>query len=64
MQKVVILALDENLKIPDERLKKAALEYYQLTISKNLPNIIKTFEEQKTDNENDKFQRTRITSLL
>ena len=44
MQKVVILALDEDLKITDERLKKAALEYYQLTISKDLPNIQKTFD--------------------
>ncbi|HWL24810.1 MAG TPA: DnaD domain protein [Ureibacillus sp.] len=47
MQKVVILALDEHLKVSDERLKKAALEYYQLTISKDLPNLTKTFEEQK-----------------
>ncbi|SOC36548.1 DnaD domain protein [Ureibacillus acetophenoni] len=51
MQKVVILALDEHLKITDERLKKAALEYYQLTISKDLPMIDKTFEKQKPVNE-------------
>ncbi len=47
MQKVVILALDENSKISDERLKKAALEYYQLTISKDLPKMLKTFEEEQ-----------------
>ncbi|CAM5201552.1 Replicative DNA helicase loader DnaB OS=Ureibacillus acetophenoni OX=614649 GN=SAMN05877842_102473 PE=4 SV=1 [Ureibacillus acetophenoni] len=51
MQKVVILAIDENLKIQDERLKKAALEYYQLTISKDLPNFSKTFEESKQEKE-------------
>ena len=34
MQKVVIMALDDNMTLSGERLKKAAADYYKLTISK------------------------------
>lgn len=51
MQKVVILALDDAMKLPAERLKKAAADYYKLTISKDAPKLAKivaTSEVQST----------------
>lgn len=44
MQKVVILALDDDLKISQERLRKAASDFYKLTVSKEPPQLGKTFE--------------------
>ncbi len=43
MQKVVILALDDNIQISNDRLKKAAADYYKLTVSKDAPKLEKTF---------------------
>ena len=43
MQKVVILALDDNMQISNDRLKKAAADYYKLTVSKDAPKMEKTF---------------------
>ncbi len=37
MQKVVILALDEELRLSEARLTKACAEYYKLTVSKTAP---------------------------
>lgn len=37
MQKVVILALDDDLNLSDARLKKACAEYYKLTVSRTAP---------------------------
>lgn len=48
MQKVVILALDDNVQISKERLKKAAADYYKLTISKDAPKLQKTFIQSET----------------
>lgn len=45
MQKVVIMALDDSMKLPVERLKKAAADYYKITISKEAPKLAKTFEK-------------------
>lgn len=47
MQKVVILALDDQMKLPIDRLKKAAADYYKLTISKDAPKLTKTFGQQQ-----------------
>lgn len=47
MQKVVILALDDQLKLSHDRLKKAAADYYKLTISKDAPKLKKTFEQKQ-----------------
>ena len=41
MQKVVILALDEELRLTEARLTKACAEYYKLTVSKTAPVIEK-----------------------
>ena len=43
MQKVVLMALDENMALSGDRLKKAAADYYKLTISKEAPKLTKTF---------------------
>ncbi|MEK5216394.1 replication initiation and membrane attachment family protein [Psychrobacillus sp. FSL H8-0487] len=41
MQKVVILALDDDLHLSEARLKKACADYYKLTVSKVAPIIEK-----------------------
>lgn len=48
MQKVVILALDDNMHVSTERLKKACADYYKLTVSKDAPKLQKTFVPEKT----------------
>lgn len=62
MQKVVILALDENMKLPPERLKKGAADYYKISISKEAPKLGKTFKNQ-VEQEQD-VQRTKEQELL
>lgn len=54
MQKVVMIALDEQMKLPEDRLKKASADYYKLTVSKDAPKLSKTFkhEAQQTTSEN------------
>ncbi len=47
MQKVVLMALDDNMALTGERLKKAAADYYKLTISKQAPKLSKTFNLTK-----------------
>ena len=47
MQKVVVLALDDTMKLPLERLKKAAADYYKITISKDAPKLAKTFNSKQ-----------------
>mgnify|MGYP002733189101 FL=1 len=47
MQKVVVLALDETMKLPLDRLKKAAADYYKITISKDAPKLAKTFHSKQ-----------------
>ena len=41
MQKVVMMALDEDLKLPEDRLRKAAAEFYKMNVSKEAPVFIK-----------------------
>jgi replication initiation and membrane attachment protein len=49
MQKVIIMTLDENMTLSHERLKKAAADYYKLTISRQAPKLTKTFEQRKAN---------------
>jgi len=44
MQKIVILAIDDDMNISLERLKKAARDYYKLAVSKEVPKFEKTFD--------------------
>lgn len=48
MQKVIMMALDENLKLPENRVRKAAVDYYKTNISQDVPTIEKVFTK-KTD---------------
>ncbi|MFC4409820.1 replication initiation and membrane attachment family protein [Chungangia koreensis] len=43
MQKVVLLALDDNFSISEDLLKKAAADYYKLATSKDIPYLKKSF---------------------
>lgn len=47
MQKVVILALDDELHLSEARLKKACADYYKLTVSKTAPVIEKIEQKAK-----------------
>lgn len=62
MQKVVIMALDDSMKLPVERLKKAAADYYKITISKEAPKLAKTFEKPVASSQVSK--RTKEQELL
>lgn len=44
MQKVVMLAIDEQNRITEERLKKSAADFYKLTVSSKPPKLIKQVE--------------------
>lgn len=44
MQKVVMLAIDDQNRITEERLKKAAADFYKLTVSSKPPKLIKQVE--------------------
>jgi replication initiation and membrane attachment protein len=51
MQKVVIAALDDQNKLTTERLKKAAADYYKLTVSTEAPTLVKVYEpKRETEN--------------
>ena len=43
MQKVVMMALDEDMQLPESRLRKAAVDYYKMSISKVAPVLQKVF---------------------
>ena len=62
MQKVVVLALDDTMKIPLERLKKAAADYYKITISKDAPKLAKTFDSKPAPP--DEMKRSKEQELL
>ena len=62
MQKVVVLALDDTMKIPLERLKKAAADYYKITISKDAPKLAKTFDSKQAPP--DDAKRSKEQELL
>lgn len=44
MQKIMMLALDENLEIPEQKLRKAAADYYKMNTSKKPPQLEKVFQ--------------------
>lgn len=46
MQKVVMMALDEDLKLPEERLRKAAAEFYKMNVTKEPPVLHKVFVQE------------------
>lgn len=46
MQKVVMMALDEDLKLPEERLRKAAAEFYKMNVTKEPPVLHKIYVQE------------------
>lgn len=63
MQKVVMMALDENLKLPEARLRRSAAEFYKMNVSKNAPTLEPVFTEQKEPS-NPKAEMSREDELL
>ena len=47
MQKVVMLAIDEQNRITEDRLKKSAADFYKLTVSSKPPRLVKQAEKPK-----------------
>lgn len=45
MQKIVMMALDEDMKLPEARLRKAATDFYKMSISKEAPVLQKVFTQ-------------------
>lgn len=63
MQKVVMMALDgNNMQIPEDRLRKAAVDYYKINISQNVPTVEKIFN--KAEPEIPKELKSREDELL
>ena len=42
MQKVMMMALDEDLQLPEARLRRAAADFYKMSISKEAPVLTKS----------------------
>ncbi|MFJ7646042.1 replication initiation and membrane attachment family protein [Lysinibacillus sp. NPDC097279] len=61
MQKVVILALDDDLGISLERLRKAAADFYKLTVSKEPPKLAKVYASPAVEDE--AVQKTKDQEL-
>ncbi|WP_225986271.1 replication initiation and membrane attachment family protein [Psychrobacillus glaciei] len=63
MQKVVILALDDELQLAEARLKKACADYYKLTVSKKAP-IIQNVTQTKNTVPQNKTPLTKEEELI
>ena len=50
MQKVVMMALDEDLQLPEDRLRKAAAEFYKMNVSKEPPVLQKRMHKNYRSN--------------
>lgn len=51
MQKIIMIALDENLEVSEERLRKAAKDFYKMNISKTPPKLEKTYHIESSPQE-------------
>jgi replication initiation and membrane attachment protein len=51
MQKVVMLAIDDQNRISEDRLKKAASDFYKLTVSSKPPKLIRQVGKSKEEND-------------
>ena len=45
MQKVVMMALDDDMQLPEARLRKAAVDFYKMSVSKEAPVLEKVFAQ-------------------
>lgn len=64
MQKVVILAFDDENRFSIERLKKAAADYYKIAVSKQPPQLSKILKEMPVTENQLKEERTKEQDLL
>lgn len=64
MQKVVIMALDENLQLPEARFRKAAADFYKMNIAKTPPVLEKTFAGGPPPTPVDAEEMTREEELI
>ena len=46
MQKVIMMALDEDLMLPEDRLRKSAAEFYKMNVSKEAPVLHKVYAKE------------------
>lgn len=46
MQKVIMMALDEELQLPESRLRRAAADFYKMNVSKEAPVLKKVFVQE------------------
>lgn len=63
MQKVVLLAIDEEYKLTSESLKKAASEYYKLTVATTAPQLAHVKKVEKPQELQDE-PKTRQEELI
>lgn len=47
MQKVIMMALDEDLRLPELRLRRAAADFYKMNVSKKAPTLRTVFTQQQ-----------------
>ncbi|BAQ11724.1 replicative DNA helicase dnab [Bacillus sp. OxB-1] len=57
MQKVVMMALDDKLQLPEDRLRRAAADFYKMNVSKAAPALQKTFASPEPKPQNDSASR-------
>lgn len=46
MQKVIMMALDEELQLPEARLRRAAADFYKMNVSTEAPTLKKVFVQE------------------
>ncbi|MHA6260641.1 replication initiation and membrane attachment family protein [Sporosarcina sp. CAU 1771] len=63
MQKVVMMALDEDMKLSEVKLRKSAIDFYKMSVSKEAPVLQKVFV-QPVQNEDSSGVLTREDELL
>ncbi|WP_438311433.1 replication initiation and membrane attachment family protein [Sporosarcina sp. FA9] len=51
MQKVVMMALDSDMQLPEARLRKSAIDFYKMSISKEAPVLQKVFMQTAATSE-------------
>ena len=61
MQKVVMLAIDEQNRITEDRLKKTAADFYKLTVSSKPPKLV---TQHVSVSENEKVEKPTKDQLL
>lgn len=57
MQKVIMMALDEDLQLPEVRLRRAAADFYKMSISKKPPVLEKVFVQAPSTEQTEHLSR-------